>query len=231
MTMETSWSMARLPWRYADVTSPSREFHLRHEPSRWAEGMSSPERTVIAVAAGLAAGCSFGTGLALQYRQAQLARGGARTPVWLLAHLARQRLWLAGNALGVAGLRLPGPGHGLRPAGARGPGGATDLLFALPLAAHWVLAFAAVGLVSATAVAAAGRTRSTARASLLVLAGATWLAADARAGRILSGPNCLAERDVSPERVLLMPDEAEDKSESSPANCGGERYGSTEGSR
>jgi hypothetical protein len=101
--METSWSMVRLSWRYADVTSPSRELHRRHEPSPWAEVMSSPERTVIAVAAGLAAGCSFGTGVALQYRQAQLARGGARTPVRLLAHLARQRLWLAGNALGVAG--------------------------------------------------------------------------------------------------------------------------------
>jgi hypothetical protein len=65
--------------------------------------LASPEGTVIAVAAGLTAGYSFGTGVALQYRQAQLARGGARTPVRLLAQLARQRLWLAGNALGVAG--------------------------------------------------------------------------------------------------------------------------------
>jgi hypothetical protein len=64
---------------------------------------------------------------------------------------------------------------------------ATDLLFALPLAAHWVLAFAAVGLVSATAVAAAGCTRGAVRASLLALAGATWLAADAGAARMLSG--------------------------------------------
>jgi len=39
--------------------------------------MSSPAGTVIAVLAGLAAGCGFGTGVTLQYRQANLAPAAA----------------------------------------------------------------------------------------------------------------------------------------------------------
>jgi drug/metabolite transporter (DMT)-like permease len=176
--------------------------------------MNSSAGTVIAVLAGLAAGGSFGTGVALQYRQAQLAPAGDRAPVQLLAYLARQRLWLAGNALAAAGYGFQALALAFGPLALVAPVAATDLLFALPLAArwsrqsmrardyagclltgggvaaflaasppsaghsdgivrHWVLAFAVVGLVSAIAVFAAGRTRASARASLLALAAAT----------------------------------------------------------
>jgi drug/metabolite transporter (DMT)-like permease len=175
--------------------------------------MSSPAGTVIAVLAGLAAGGFFGTGVALQYRQAQLAPATDRTPVRLLAYLARQRMWLAGNALAAAGYGFQALALAFGPLALVAPVAATDLLFALPLAARWsrtrmrardyagcllagggvaaflaasppsaghsdatvsdwVLAFAVVGLVSAIAVAAAGRTRGAARASLLALAAA-----------------------------------------------------------
>jgi drug/metabolite transporter (DMT)-like permease len=99
--------------------------------------MSSPAGTAIAVLAGLAAGCSFGTGVALQYRQAQLAPVASRTPVRLLAHLARQRMWLAGNALAAAGYGFQALALAFGPLALVAPVAATDLLFALPLAARW----------------------------------------------------------------------------------------------
>jgi hypothetical protein len=64
--------------------------------------------TAVAVLAGPGAACSFGVGVALQYRQAQLAPATERTPIRLLAHLARQRQWLAGNALAAGyGFQVP----------------------------------------------------------------------------------------------------------------------------
>jgi len=99
--------------------------------------MSSPAGTVIAVLAGLAAGCSFGIGVALQYRQAQLAPATDRTPLRLVAYLARQRQWLAGNALAAAGYGFQALAVAFGPLALVAPVAATDLLFALPLAARW----------------------------------------------------------------------------------------------
>lgn len=68
--------------------------------------MNGAAETGITVPAGLAAACSFGVGVALQHRQAQLAPVCGREPFRLLAHLTRQRLWLAGITLNVAAYGL-----------------------------------------------------------------------------------------------------------------------------
>lgn len=99
--------------------------------------MSGAAETTIAVLAGLAAACSFGTGTALQYRQAQLAPVAGRAPVRLFAYLARQRLWLAGIALAAAAYGLQALALAFGPLALVAPVVATDLLFALPLAARW----------------------------------------------------------------------------------------------
>jgi drug/metabolite transporter (DMT)-like permease len=93
--------------------------------------------TAVAVLAGLAAGCAFGTGVALQSRQAQLAPAARKGPMRLLAHLARQRLWLAGIMLATAAYGLQALALAFGPLALVAPVTATDLLFALPLAARW----------------------------------------------------------------------------------------------
>ncbi|HYZ57180.1 MAG TPA: DMT family transporter [Streptosporangiaceae bacterium] len=99
--------------------------------------MNGAAETTIAVLAGLAAACSFGVGVALQHRQAQLAPVGGREPLRLLAHLARQRLWLVGIALNAAAYGLLALALAFGPLALVAPIAATDLLFALPLAARW----------------------------------------------------------------------------------------------
>jgi drug/metabolite transporter (DMT)-like permease len=93
--------------------------------------------TAVAVLAGLAAGWAFGTGVALQYRQAQLAPVSGQAPLRLLSHLARQRQWQAGIALAVAAYGLQAVALAFGPLTLVAPVTATDLLFALPLAARW----------------------------------------------------------------------------------------------
>jgi drug/metabolite transporter (DMT)-like permease len=89
----------------------------------------------IAVLAALGAACSFGIGVALQHRQAQLEHGTA--PLRLLGRLARRRRWLAGIALAVGAYGLQALALAFGPLALVAPLVATDLLFALPVAAMW----------------------------------------------------------------------------------------------
>src|SRR6185312_1172363 len=162
------------------------------DPDRGRGVMTSTAGTVVAVLAGLGAGWAFGTGVALQSRQARLAPAAGKGPVRLLAHLARQRVWLAGIALatsayGLQALPLAARWSG-RPMRRRdwagcvltGCGIAVFLAASPPSAgrsdapaADWVLAFAVVTLVAAGAVTAAIRIRGPARAGLLAVAAGT----------------------------------------------------------
>ncbi len=171
--------------------------------------MSEAAAIAIAVLAAVGAACSFGIGVALQHRQVQQER--SRGPLRLLAQLARQRLWLAGIGLAVAAYGLQAVALAFGPLALVAPIVATDLLFALPVAAiwerramrprdwsgcalvggsvavfvicsppsagrsdaparDWLVAFAAVVLISAGATAAAIVGRRATRASLLSIA-------------------------------------------------------------
>lgn len=97
--------------------------------------MSQPAAMAIAVLAALGAACTFGVGVALQHRQAR--QEAVSAPVRLLAQLARRRLWLAGIGLAVAAYGLQGLALAFGPLALVAPVVATDLLFALPVAAAW----------------------------------------------------------------------------------------------
>lgn len=99
--------------------------------------MNGTGETTIAVLAGLAAAGSFGAGVALQHRQAQLAPRAHAAPLRLVGYLARRRLWLAGIALAAGGYGLQALALTFGPLTLVAPLAATDLLFALPLAARW----------------------------------------------------------------------------------------------
>jgi drug/metabolite transporter (DMT)-like permease len=99
--------------------------------------MSSAGQVTIAVLAALGAACSFGVGVVLQHSQAQLAPPAGRAPWRLLTYLARQRIWLAGMALAVAAYGLQGLALAFGPLSLVAPLIATDLVFALPVAAAW----------------------------------------------------------------------------------------------
>jgi hypothetical protein len=92
--------------------------------------MNGATETVIAMLAGLGAACSFGVGVALQHRQAQLAPLAGRAPFRLLAHLTRRRLWLAGIALSAAAYGLQALALAFGPLALVAPVTAMDLLFA-----------------------------------------------------------------------------------------------------
>jgi drug/metabolite transporter (DMT)-like permease len=97
--------------------------------------MSDTTATAIAVLAALAAAASFGVAAALQHRQARLTpdAGGVR----LLARLAAHPLWLAGIALAGIAYGLQALALAFGPLALVAPIVATDLLFALPVAARW----------------------------------------------------------------------------------------------
>jgi len=97
--------------------------------------MSNTSATAIAVLAALAAAASFGVAAALQHRQARLTpdAGGVR----LLARLAAQPLWLAGIALAALAYGMQALALAFGPLALVAPIVATDLLFALPVAARW----------------------------------------------------------------------------------------------
>ena len=97
--------------------------------------MTGAAAIAIAVLAAIGAACSFGIGVALQHRQVQQERG--RSPLGLLAQLARRRLWLAGIALAVAAYGFQAVALAFGPLALVAPIAATDLLFALPVAAIW----------------------------------------------------------------------------------------------
>jgi drug/metabolite transporter (DMT)-like permease len=98
--------------------------------------MTGAADVAVAVSAALAAAGSFGTGVALQHRQVQLSPSAGR-PGRLLADLVRRRLWLAGFALAAAAYGLQGLALAFGPLALVAPIVATDLLFALPVAARW----------------------------------------------------------------------------------------------
>jgi len=97
--------------------------------------VSTAASLVVAVLAALGAACSFGVGVALQHRQVQRERVGS--PLALLSRLARRRLWLAGIGLAVAAYGLQAVALAFGPLAVVAPVAATDLLFALPIAAMW----------------------------------------------------------------------------------------------
>ena len=153
----------------------------------------------IAVLAALAAAASFGVAAALQHRQARLTpqAGGVR----LLARLAARPLWLAGIALAAAAYGLQALALAFGPLALVAPIVATDLLFALPVAARWsrplrardwlgcVLAAGGVAAFLAAAPPPSGRSGAPARDWLLAFAAVGLVCAVALAvGRLATGP-------------------------------------------
>ena len=92
---------------------------------------------MIAVLAALAAAASFGAGSALQHQQAHQASTASVPPHRALARLARRRRWLAGIALAAAAYGWQATALTFGPLALVAPIAATDLVFALALAAWW----------------------------------------------------------------------------------------------
>jgi hypothetical protein len=99
--------------------------------------MSDPAAITIAVLAALAAAGAFGVAAALQHRQAQLAPRAGNVSFRLLARLAGRPLWLAGIMLAAVAYGLQALALAFGPLALVAPIVATDLLFALPVAARW----------------------------------------------------------------------------------------------
>ena len=99
--------------------------------------MSDPSAIMIAALAALAAAGSFGVAAALQHQQAQLAPRAGTVSLRLLAHLGRRPLWLAGIVLAAAAYGLQALALAFGPLTLVAPIVATDLMFALPVAARW----------------------------------------------------------------------------------------------
>jgi drug/metabolite transporter (DMT)-like permease len=99
--------------------------------------MNAAASTGIAVTGSLAAAGAFGTGAALQYQQARRAAGRGRVRFRLLGELLARPLWLAGMVAALAGYGLQALALAYGPLALVAPIVATDLLFALPLAARW----------------------------------------------------------------------------------------------
>jgi len=99
--------------------------------------MSDPAGTAIAVLAALGAAGSFGVAAALQHRQAQLAPKSGDLSFRLLARLAGRPPWLAGIVLAAVAYGLQALALAFGPLSLVAPIVATDLLFALPVAAKY----------------------------------------------------------------------------------------------
>jgi drug/metabolite transporter (DMT)-like permease len=161
--------------------------------------MSETAATALAVLAALAAAASFGVAAALQHRQARLTpdAGGLR----LLARLAGRPLWLAGIALAGLAYGLQALALAFGPLALVAPIVATDLLFALPVAARWsrplrardwlgcVLAAGGVAAFLAAAPPSPGRSSAPARDWLLAFAVVGLVCGlTLAAGRVAAGP-------------------------------------------
>jgi drug/metabolite transporter (DMT)-like permease len=170
--------------------------------------MTGTAGTVVAVLAGLGAGWAFGTGVALQSRQARLAPAAGKGPVRLLAHLARQRLWLAGIVLATSAYGLQALALAFGPLALVAPVTATDLLFALPLAARWsgrpmrrrdwtgcVLAGGGIAVFLAASPPSAGHSGAPA---------ADWVLAFAVVALVAAGAVTAAARSRGPARAGLL---------------------------
>jgi drug/metabolite transporter (DMT)-like permease len=125
---------------------------------------------MIAVLAALAAAGSFGVAAVLQHRQASETAEGQTLRLRLLSDLARRPAWLAGIALAATAYGLQGLALTFGPLALVAPIVATDLLFALPLAARWsrrplrrrdwtgcVLVAGGIGVFLATSPPSSGR--------------------------------------------------------------------------
>lgn len=99
--------------------------------------MTTAAEIVIAVLAASAAACSFGAAAALQHQQAQQAATARLPPFRLLIHLVRRPRWLAGITLAGAAYGLQAIALAFGPLILVAPIVATDLVFALVLAAWW----------------------------------------------------------------------------------------------
>jgi drug/metabolite transporter (DMT)-like permease len=144
--------------------------------------MSDPAGTAIAVLAALGAAGSFGVAAALQHRQAQLTPKSADLSFRLLARLAGRPLWLAGIVLAAVAYGLQALALAFGPLSLVAPIVATDLLFALPVAARharplrawdWlgcVLAAGGVAAFLAAAPPSSGRSDAPPRHWLLAFA-------------------------------------------------------------
>jgi drug/metabolite transporter (DMT)-like permease len=176
--------------------------------------VSDTAATAIAVLAALAAAASFGVAAALQHRQARLTPqvGGVR----LLARLAARPLWLAGIALAAAAYGLQALALAFGPLALVAPIVATDLLFALPVAARWsrplcarewlgcVLAAGGVAAFLAAAPPSSGRSDAPTRDWLLAFAVVGLVCALALAmGRLATGPVRAAVTATGPVRAAV----------------------------
>jgi len=163
--------------------------------------MSVPTGTAIAVLAALGAAGSFGVAAALQHRQAQLAPKSGDLSVRLLARLASRPLWLAGILLAAIAYGLQALALAFGPLALVAPIVATDLLFALPVAARnsrplrardWlgcVLAAGGIAAFLAAAPPSSGRYDAPPRDWLMAFASVALVCVLAlSAGRLASGP-------------------------------------------
>jgi len=163
--------------------------------------MSDPAGTAIAVLAALGAAGSFGVAAALQHRQAHLAPKSAGLSFRLLARLAGRPLWLAGIVLAALAYGLQALALAFGPLALVAPIVATDLLFALPVAARharplrardWLGCGLAAGGIAAFLAAAppsSGRSDAPARDWLLACASVALVCVLAlSAGRLTHGP-------------------------------------------
>src|SRR5215467_8482807 len=163
--------------------------------------MSDPAGTAIAVLAALGAAGSFGVAAALQHRQAELAPRAGDLSFRLLARLAGRPLWLAGIVLAAVAYGLQALALAFGPLALVAPIVATDLLFALPVAARysrplraadWLGCALAAGGIAAFLAAAppsSGRSDAPARDWLLAFASVALVCVLAvSAARLANGP-------------------------------------------
>jgi len=163
--------------------------------------MSDPADTAIAVLAALGAAGSFGVAAALQHRQAQLAPRSGDLSIRLLARLAGRPLWLAGIVLGAVAYGLQALALAFGPLSLVAPIVATDLLFALPVAARYsrplragdwlgcVLAAGGIAAFLAAAPPSSGRSDAPPRDWLLAFASTALICVLALSvGRLATGP-------------------------------------------
>jgi drug/metabolite transporter (DMT)-like permease len=145
---------------------------------------------MIAVPAALAAAGSFGAGSALQHHQAHQFGTARVPPHWALARLARRPRWLAGVALAAAAYGWQATALAFGPLALVAPIAATDLVFALALAAWWSrrrlrkrdwlgcgLVVSGVGCFLATSPPSPGRSAASAAGWLAAFAAVTVVAA------------------------------------------------------
>jgi drug/metabolite transporter (DMT)-like permease len=163
--------------------------------------MSDSAGTAVAVLAALGAAGSFGVAAALQHRQAQLAPRAGDLSFRLLAWLAGRPRWLAGIALAAIAYGLQALALAFGPLALVAPIVATDLLFALPVAARWsrplrpadwlgcVLAAGGIATFLAAAPPSSGRSDAPPRDWLLAFASVALVCVLAvSAGRLTAGP-------------------------------------------